>query len=52
MGLNLEDSTGYPTTPFFDKAIQQDKIKAIRELSIARQIHLVINARTDAYLES
>jgi len=50
VGLNLEDSTGDPTTPFFDKTLQQDKIRAIREMSIAQGIHLVINARTDVIM--
>ncbi len=50
VGLNLEDSTGDPTTPLFDKALQQDKIKAIREMSVAKGIHLVINARTDGIM--
>ncbi len=50
VGLNLEDSTGDPTAPFFDKALQQEKIKAIREMSIAQGIHLVINARTDVIM--
>lgn len=50
VGLNLEDSTGDPTTPLFDKALQQDRIKAIREMSIAKGIHLVINARTDVIM--
>ncbi|MFI5173698.1 MAG: isocitrate lyase/phosphoenolpyruvate mutase family protein [Terriglobia bacterium] len=50
VGLNIEDSTGDPTTPLFDKALQQDKIKAIREMAVAKGIHLVINARTDIYL--
>jgi 2-methylisocitrate lyase-like PEP mutase family enzyme len=50
VGLNLEDSTGDPTAPFFDKALQQDKIRAIREMSIAKGIHLVINARTDVIM--
>ncbi|MBI3586205.1 MAG: isocitrate lyase/phosphoenolpyruvate mutase family protein [Ignavibacteriales bacterium] len=50
VGLNLEDSTGDPTTPLFDIALQQDKIKAIREMALANGIHLVINARTDVYL--
>ncbi len=52
VGLNLEDSTGDPTTPFFDKALQQDKIKAIREMSTAEGIHLVINARTDVIMNN
>ncbi len=50
VGLNLEDSTGDPTTPLFDKALQQDKIKAIREMSVDKGIHLVINARTDGIM--
>ncbi len=50
VGLNLEDSTVDRTTPLFDKALQQDKIKAIREMAVAKGIHLVINARTDIYL--
>jgi 2-methylisocitrate lyase-like PEP mutase family enzyme len=50
VGLNLEDGTGDPSTPLFDKALQQEKIKAIREMSAAVGIHLVINARTDVYL--
>ncbi len=50
VGLNLEDSTGDPAAPFFDKAFQQDKIRAIREMAISRDIHLVINARTDVIM--
>jgi len=50
VGLNLEDGTGDSTTPLFDKALQQDKIKAIREMTVAKGIHLVINARTDVFL--
>lgn len=50
VGLNLEDGTGDPATPLFEKALQQDKIKAIREMSLANGIHLVINARTDVVM--
>ncbi len=52
VGLNLEDSTGDPNTPFFDKALQQEKIKAIRGMSVAKGIHLVINARTDVIMNN
>lgn len=52
VGLNLEDSTGDPTAPLFDRVLQQERIKAIRELSDGMGIHLVINARTDAYMLS
>jgi 2-methylisocitrate lyase-like PEP mutase family enzyme len=50
VGLNLEDSTGDPHTPLFDIALQQEKIRAIREMSVVKGIHLVINARTDVYM--
>lgn len=50
VGLNLEDSTGTAKTPLFDKTEQQEKIKAIRAMNDSQDMHLVINARTDAYL--
>lgn len=52
VGLNLEDGTGDPDAPLFNKVLQQEKIKGIREMSTARGIHLVINARTDIYMIS
>jgi len=50
VGLNIEDSTGDPRMPLFDKKHQQDKIRAVRAMSKSNGIHLVINARTDIYL--
>ncbi len=50
VGLNLEDSTGDPDVPLFDKALQQEKIAAICDMRDARGIHLFINARTDVCL--
>ena len=50
VGLNFEDSTGDPSIPLFDKVHQQEKIKAMRAMSTAEEVHLVINARTDVYL--
>lgn len=50
VGLNFEDGTGDPTSPLFEKTLQQDKIKAIREISLTNGIHLVINARTDVVM--
>ncbi len=52
VGLNLEDSTGNIQIPLYDQFLQQEKIKAIREMSIDKGIHLVVNARTDAYMLS
>jgi len=50
VGLNIEDSTGDANTPLFDKVQQQEKIMAMRAMSDAVRVHLVINARTDPYL--
>jgi len=49
VGLNIEDSTG-DARPLFDKIHQQEKISAMRAISNAVGVHLVINARTDPYL--
>ena len=50
VGLNIEDSTGDANTPLFDKVQQQEKIMAMRAMSDAVRVHLVINARTNPYL--
>jgi len=50
VGLNLEDSTGNPDKPMYDKFLQAEKIRAIREVANSCDIHLCINARTDSYL--
>lgn len=52
VGLNLEDSTGNIQIPLYDQFLQQETIKAVREMSIDKGIHLVINGRTDAYMHS
>ncbi len=50
VGINLEDSTGSAESPLIDTTEQREKIRAIREMSDSRCIHLVINARTDAFM--
>ncbi len=50
VGINLEDSTGMASNPLYEVALQQDKLRAIREMAAAEAVHLVINARTDVYL--
>jgi 2-methylisocitrate lyase-like PEP mutase family enzyme len=42
--MNLEDATGDPQHPLLDLALQVERVKAARELPI------VLNARTDVYL--
>jgi len=49
VGINLEDGTGDASHPLYDIALQQEKIKAIRELSVSTDLPLFINARTDTY---
>jgi 2-methylisocitrate lyase-like PEP mutase family enzyme len=50
VGINLEDSTGDETKPFFEITEQVERIKAIRSMADARGVHLVINLRTDVYM--
>jgi len=54
VGINLEDSTGDcfndSSKTLYDTPIQCEKISAIREMADKKNIHLVINARTDAFL--
>jgi 2-methylisocitrate lyase-like PEP mutase family enzyme len=50
VGLNLEDATDDPKNPLVDLSLQVEKIAAIREEADDSDIPLVINARTDVYL--
>ena len=50
VGVNIEDSLGDLENSLFDTALQQEKLRAMREASTAENFHLVINARTDAFL--
>jgi 2-methylisocitrate lyase-like PEP mutase family enzyme len=52
VGLNLEDVTGDDEASQVQLGLQLDKIRAIREVSSAAGVPLVINARTDIYLMS
>jgi 2-methylisocitrate lyase-like PEP mutase family enzyme len=52
VGLNFEDSTGEPANPLFEIAEQVEKIKCLRETGDKLRVHIVINARTDVYLDS
>src|SRR5213596_1608454 len=47
VGLNLEDGTNEGR--LVDVALHQDRIRAAREAGAAAGVHLVINARTDAF---
>ncbi len=52
VGLNLEDATGNAARPFKDISQQVEEIYAIREVAEHAGVPLVINARTDIYLEA
>jgi 2-methylisocitrate lyase-like PEP mutase family enzyme len=51
VGLNFEDSTGDASRPLFETAEQVEKIKCLRATGDKLGLHIVINARTDVYLE-
>jgi 2-methylisocitrate lyase-like PEP mutase family enzyme len=51
VGLNLEDGTGDPSHPFKTIEQQTEQIRAIRKAGEGRGVHIVINARSDAYWE-
>ena len=51
VGVNLEDAPTGASGTLFDISLQVEKIRAVRELAAAEGIPLVINARTDVYLD-
>jgi 2-methylisocitrate lyase-like PEP mutase family enzyme len=51
VGMNLEDATGDPQHPLVDLPLQLEKIRAVREVALKAGVFLVLNARTDVYLE-
>ena len=51
VGLNLEDGTGRKEEPLFELGRQVEKIRAIREVGRRRGVAIVVNARTDVYLD-
>lgn len=51
VGMNLEDGTGDPAHPLVDLPLQLEKIHAIREAALKTGVPLVLNARTDVYLD-
>ncbi|MDQ2869737.1 MAG: isocitrate lyase/phosphoenolpyruvate mutase family protein [Acidobacteriota bacterium] len=52
VGLNFEDGTGDAADPLAGTSLQREKIRAIREAGDARGVPIVINARTDVYLDA
>lgn len=51
VGINIEDGTG-ATPPLLEPEVLVERITAIRKATDKRGIHLVINARTDVFLEA
>lgn len=51
VGINLEDGTGDSQRPLVDLALQLEKIRAVREAASKAGVLLVLNARTDVYLD-
>jgi 2-methylisocitrate lyase-like PEP mutase family enzyme len=51
VGMNLEDGSGNPQRPLVDLSLQLEKIRAAREAALKAGVLLVLNARTDIYLD-
>ena len=51
VGLNLQDGTGDPARPLYDVTAQVEKIRCIRKTADSLGVPVVINARTDVYLD-
>ena len=51
VGINFEDGSGDPAHPLVDLSLQLEKIHAIREAALKTGVLLVLNARTDVYLD-
>lgn len=50
VGMNLEDATDRPGQ-LVELSLQLEKIRAVREVALKSGLRLVLNARTDVYLE-
>ncbi len=51
VGFNFEDTSGDPNNPLLDIPLQVARIGAARAAADELGVHLVINARTDVYLD-
>jgi 2-methylisocitrate lyase-like PEP mutase family enzyme len=51
VGLNLEDGADTPGGALADLPLQVEKIRAVKETASRRGIPIVLNARTDVYLD-
>jgi len=51
VGFNFEDTSGDPKQPLLDIPLQVARIRAARAAADELGVHLVINARTDVYLD-
>ena len=49
-GMNLEDGTDDPSRSLLDLTLQLEKLRAVREAALTKDVPLVLNARTDVYL--
>jgi 2-methylisocitrate lyase-like PEP mutase family enzyme len=52
VGVNLEDGTREPSRPLVDVELHCEKVRAARTAGQAAGVALVINARTDVFLDS
>lgn len=51
VGLNLEDGTGDARSPLAELPLQLERIHAVREAGMKTKVLIVLNARTDVFLD-
>ncbi|MGH9528837.1 MAG: isocitrate lyase/PEP mutase family protein [Terriglobales bacterium] len=51
VGMNLEDGRDDPANPLINLTLAVEKIRAVRQAAMAAGVPIVLNARTDVYLE-
>lgn len=51
VGFNFEDTSGDSKNPLLDISLQVERIRAARAAADELGVHIVINARTDVYLD-
>lgn len=52
VGVNLEDGTGDKASPLAPISLHSDRVRAARDAGTTAGIGLVVNARTDVYLDA
>jgi 2-methylisocitrate lyase-like PEP mutase family enzyme len=52
VGMNLEDGTGNPAALLTEITVEMERLKTVKQAAAGHAIDLVLNARTDTYLDT